>query len=796
MLSRRSFVLGSGAAAVAAASFPQMAMAGVNFVAWHNNSHADHKAQVDKYAALGYRTSSLSIYGPVNDVRYAAVMILRPTVIAEHQIMTYAAADYQTAFNDMASKGFGPYIVSATGSANDPRFAVSFRPMASIPLTRHGMTGAEFQAQNFKVMLDGGVLAWADAYGDANDVRYIAVWHPNPANIGWGCNSGGTGDILNDDPATTQAIFNAQTSAGARLAHIAPTPSGGYMTLYADTEIGGWVALAEMSGADYQDAFNAQTAKGLFPLRVLAKATPSGTKFAAIFTAQEDIVPRTIRFSQTTPSIQAIDDVLSEVMKQGDVRGLSVAITSGPRLVYTKGVTFGEPDYPQIMPETPFRQASVSKLLCTVALYALLQKGHDFKADPLMNGPLSTKIQSILNVSAPPGLTQDPNWAKIQIRHLLESTSAINFGTPWASGPAVQDFPGAQLPASANQLLSWASVQKFTATPGDPTNVIYGNDGYLVLGEVVRHLAGTPDLASALKTLVCAPLGMKNTIGSTSLVQNQPASEARYHNRIYALDGKGNVQLAPLTVGPSLLSKDQPLVATQYGAWWEYETSQGCGSLSCAVIDIARIVAMFNTAGPHPVLSAEAINALLTNAQNATMNLTGPNPPNAIHGYHGLDWCQAWGTARRAQKGGWIPSHECLVDFVSEGGCGVMMQVNGNKRKEASFMLNGAAASWLDKLYDIAYNTNWGDNDLFHSVYGMSTLVPGKFQKAAMQMPSASAATLTSQTLASEMSVMKNGAIRHPPRPVLVPVRRAPPRGPGPLTLTRPSVRPRRGNPN
>lgn len=780
MLSRRDFVLGSCAAGLA--GLPQMAMAGVNFVAWHDRTQADHKAQVDKYAALGFRSSSLCSYGPINDMRFAAVMINRPTVIATHSVFGYTASDFQAAFSDMSSKGFGPYIVSATGPANNPRFSACFRAMSPTPLTRFGITGAEFQAQNFKVMLDGGVLAWADVYGDPGDLRYIAVWHPNPANIGWGCNSGNTNDVLNDDPATTQAIFNAQTSAGARLAHIAPTPAGGYMTLYQDTEIGPWVALAEMSSADYQAAFDKQTKAGLFPLRVMAKATPSGTKFSAIFAGQEDIVPRTIRFSQTTPKVQAIEDVLSEVVKKGDVRGLSVAITSGSRLVYTKGVTFGEPDYPQVLPETPFRQASVSKLLCSVALYAILQKGHDFKADPLMNGQLSKKVQDILGVNPPPGLSQDANWGKIQLRHLLESTSAVNFGTPWASAPAVQDFPGAQLPASAGQLLSWASVQTFAKTPGDSTNVVYGNDGYLILGEVVRKLAGTSDLAAAVKTLVCQPLGMKNTIGSRSLVQDQPANEARYHNRIYAVDDKGNPTLVPLTVGPSLLSPDQPLVPTQYGNWWEYETGQGCGALSSAVIDIARIVAMFNTGGLYPVLSADAMNALLTNALNATSMLSGPD----AHGYHGLDWCVKWGTARRAQKGGWIPSHECLVDFVTGGGCGLVMQANGNKRGEASFLVNGANGSWVDKLYDIAYTTNWGEADLFQSVYGMKSLTPINIKPIVIPAASADALKLTTPKIASEIATMTSGATKHvrnvprATRPVIK-------RGPGPILMTRPT---------
>jgi len=303
----------------------------------------------------------------------------------------------------------------------------------------------------------------------------------------------------------------------------------------------------------------------------------------------------------------------------------------------------------------------------------------------------------------------------------------------------------------------------------------------------VRKLAGTTDLASALKTLVCLPLGMKNTIASRSLVKDQPANETRYHNRIYALNDEGNPVLIPLTVGPSLLSPDQPLVPNQYGNWWAYETGQGCGALSSAVIDIARIVAMFNTGGLYPVLSADAINALLTNALNATNTLTGPKPPDAIHGYHGLDWCVKWGEARRAQKGGWIPSHECLVDFVTGGGCGLVMQANGNKRKDASFVVNGKTVSWVDKLYNIAYNTDWGDVDLFQSVYGMKSLTPVKMTPIVIQAASSDATKLATPTVSSEIATMTTGAAKHvkiTPRAARRPVVK---RGPGPVMMVRPT---------
>ena len=48
-----------------------------NTVAWHGAGIADHKALVDKWAALGFRTLSLSIYDDPAHPLFAAVMIKR-----------------------------------------------------------------------------------------------------------------------------------------------------------------------------------------------------------------------------------------------------------------------------------------------------------------------------------------------------------------------------------------------------------------------------------------------------------------------------------------------------------------------------------------------------------------------------------------------------------------------------------------------------------------------------------------------------------------------------------------------
>lgn len=90
MPTRREFLWSSAAAAgaIALAGSPfQFAEAapGADFVAWHNQTLPEHIRLRDQHARQGYRFRSLSLYGGgmANDSYFAAVMVRRPTLVAQ-----------------------------------------------------------------------------------------------------------------------------------------------------------------------------------------------------------------------------------------------------------------------------------------------------------------------------------------------------------------------------------------------------------------------------------------------------------------------------------------------------------------------------------------------------------------------------------------------------------------------------------------------------------------------------------------------------------------------------------------
>ena len=112
----------------------------VEFQAWHGMTLLEHEALRDQWFAQGYRFVSLSIYGAVANPVYAAVMVKQAEPVAQRDFPVMTALQWQQTFDIQAQQGYGPIILTATGTATDPRFAAVFESQAPIPLTRHGLT--------------------------------------------------------------------------------------------------------------------------------------------------------------------------------------------------------------------------------------------------------------------------------------------------------------------------------------------------------------------------------------------------------------------------------------------------------------------------------------------------------------------------------------------------------------------------------------------------------------------------------------------------------------------------------
>lgn len=666
-----------------------------NVVAWHDRTPAEHSAKVAEFAAKDFRTLSLTLYGTAADPLLAAVMVKRPVVIATKQFGPVSQARIQQHFNDMAKQGFGPFILTATGPPNAAIFSGVFTPMKSIPLTRLILTAQQFVDLNNQERLKGNILLWADAFGTPQDTRYTAIWGPNPGKPAWSC------DAIDEGGVALQGRFEAGASTWFRPAHLAVTPARRLLELFVDSTMGSWTSKVGLTSDQYQDEFNKAARAGMQPIRVSASGAGANARFAAIFADRDDLDQRVFR-AKGPVTVATIDAAMEKYVKDRDLRGAALAITLGTRLVYARGYTFAEPApiYPDVLPTTLFRQASVSKTFTAVAIWRLMQQFSSFK--------LGTTLQSVLELRQPGGSAPaDSRYNDITIQHLLESTSGLPQGFLFGSVDAANAF-GADLPATPNQLARLGTTAMLTAAPGTATNTVYGNYDYFMLSQVVAKLTNAGSFEQGLKSLVLDPLSMTRTRGSRSLIAAQTADEARHHMRVY--DPDNSWKLFPMEIGLSVRSPSRPLVPTHYGAL-DYEMYDGSGGLSAAVIDVARLGAMFSDRKSNPVLLTASIDAMFDAAADATAT-------HNDHGYHGFDWAaidDAVNHVYRASKGGWLPGQGSVIRFTT-GGFGFVIAQNGNGAK-------GVKTDWLQPVSDAAVVHSWSTKDLFPD-FGMPSLEP------------------------------------------------------------------------
>lgn len=653
-------------------------------------SPSDYVQWRDDLSAEGFRTVSLSIAGPANAPIYTAVMVKLPTPFRGRSDPSLTLAQLNAMITELAADNqpLHPYIVSATGSGSNIVYAAAFRAMPDAPVFQANLSADQFRAENTTQRAAGRWPIWVDSFGTSSNIRYCGLWAHNSEHVAW------SADALNDRGDTRQQRFEAMVSVLARPTAVALTPDGGVARIFVDSALKhSWVAKPSMSAGEMAAAMEEQKQASRFPYRIAAEIVNGAVHYSAIFQESDEIAPRTYRTRgpgavtlDATNAAKAaqIDDYVERFMKAHAQRGTSVAVIDGTRLVFVRGYTFAEAAYPDTEPTTIFRLASVSKTFTAIAVWkALLDDA---------NVSRSSKMQSILNLTAlPANATVPENFGTVTVRHLLESCSGINQGGMRDSMANVRDNTSDGQPVSVGTLARMIAGLPMPGTPGGPT--VYGRADYWLLGLIMAKLSNTPDFDSALKKLLLDPLKMTRTRGSKSKAVQRAADEAMHH--------------APdLPTCKSAVHNDRRIVPEHYGGE-NYDVFDGPGGVSCAAVDMARLLAMLSCRSRNPIFPPGTIDDFLRDAMAAT-------DAGTAKGYHGFD--SATGTLPHVKlaKGGSLPG----VRTGFQGKVGqrfVIMLRNGEAVDDAT------PREWRTDLVALADAVNWGSGDLFPQ-YGMPSL--------------------------------------------------------------------------
>jgi hypothetical protein len=150
--------------------------AGGSWVARHGLNGSQYQAVFDQYLAQGFRLRCVSGYSVGGVTRYAAIWdkAAGPAWAARHGL---TAAQYQQAFNDLASQGFRLRMVNGYSVGSSPRFAALWDKSAGPAwAARHGLNGAQYQQAFDQFKAQGMRLRWVSTYAEGGQAMYAAVW--------------------------------------------------------------------------------------------------------------------------------------------------------------------------------------------------------------------------------------------------------------------------------------------------------------------------------------------------------------------------------------------------------------------------------------------------------------------------------------------------------------------------------------------------------------------------------------------------------------------------------------------
>jgi CubicO group peptidase (beta-lactamase class C family) len=646
---------------------------------------------LSNWASSGYKIQSLSIYGTtLYPSPLYAVVVIRTSVA--QRFFTYLFAEsMQEVFDAQAAEGWGPVIITATGSSDLPVFAAVFERQDPIPYTRWGLTSGDvndpntIQGVGFHTRARYLIPTWAASYGTPGDERFAGIWIPNGPKTLY------NNDGILDDIGTFNQRTEAQTRAWNRLAFVTMNASGQFFSIYRADSIGAW-SKEVIDGPNLQRTIDSYQAQGMYPICLQGSVSPGGPQipsFVAIFATTD--VPAIKRFtSMGTTSKPPIDQVIEDTMG-AYIRDAAIAIVHQSRLVYARGYSWVDPDWPTVSPTTPFRLASTSKTFTALAIFQLIQSN-------VLK--LTDTLQSILNLKTPSGAPPtDVSFATITIQQLLEHKSGIVPGACSDVNSIVAAFVKAGLPATypdTQQMIdAYIASLDLASPPG--VDQVYSNTGYYLLSRVVAHLreVGVP-FDSYLRT-ICEPLTMLNTQISKDLVWDVPANEARY--QAVGLDSAD----PDLPVVSSLMAADHPLVAAGYGDG-SLEVTQGAGGISSAAVDVARLVAVLMSGKDSPILQWATLQSMLQKA--AALASIG----------YGLDFTYQYPNGTfYGQKGGLIANAASVLQFDGDWGLVALWGARAQELRTPSWYPNYTA------MMNVAKPLVAGSPDLF-PMFGMPSL--------------------------------------------------------------------------
>ncbi len=299
---------------------------------------------------------------------------------------------------------------------------------------------------------------------------------------------------------------------------------------------------------------------------------------------REDRASWAVSTGKVDPTMGSFDETVQGFLRKHRIPGAALAVVDAGRLVYARGYGYADVAKRELVrPESLFRIASISKPLTAVAVLRLVEAGKlgldDRAADYLT-----------LDSGLSDGADFDARLREITIRQLLQHRGGWNRDVSFDAMFQSRRFAeaqGVETPADAQTVIRAMAGQRLDHSPGE--RYAYSNYGYCLLGRIIESITGH-GYEEAVRELVLAPLGMRETRLGKTLLEGAAPGEVRYYD-----PGRGESVFA---------ADGGAVIPSAYGAW-HLEAMDAHGGWLASVLDLARFAAAMSDPENCPILTKD-----------------------------------------------------------------------------------------------------------------------------------------------------------------------------------------------
>jgi CubicO group peptidase (beta-lactamase class C family) len=298
----------------------------------------------------------------------------------------------------------------------------------------------------------------------------------------------------------------------------------------------------------------------------------TGHESNSFLIAYERIMVKLVNELSESSHFTVAEQQLQSFMTRNRIKGLTVGVMKNGKLVYAKGFGYAnEQTKENVEPYHNFRIASASKWVTALGIMKLYQE------DKLDLDDYVFAEGGLLANEAFADVITDPNYKRIQVKHLLYHTAGWNtssMGDPMFKPNYFAGRIKTDGEITQDDIFRYAIYYKLPYRPG--AHYSYSNVGYAMLGRIISKLSGM-SYETYIQSEILHPLGIYDMYLTSDKLESKKFYEVIHYDH------------QPGTQRQAAKGMDEMVSRVYEGT--HFEALEGAGSWSANPADLLRLLA-------------------------------------------------------------------------------------------------------------------------------------------------------------------------------------------------------------